>query len=78
MSVTIAQQLAEVDSELELLTCRAITLRNRLSRGHASDVEAVSQLADALDRILQLKLSKDLLLEFAGFEMQDREKGRLH
>lgn len=60
----IRDQLAEVDELIKRAERRATRLRNQLARNRTDDLSTVSQLSDILDRLLQLKLTKDLLVDF--------------
>ena len=65
---SMSDQLLEIDRLIERAERRATKLRNQLSRDAADDINAVSQFSDALDKILQLKLSRDLLARFVTFD----------
>ena len=65
---SIGEQLDELDRLMERAEHRAVRLRNQLSHGAADDLHAVPQLSNTLDRILQLKLSRDLLAHFMAFD----------
>lgn len=62
-------QLLEIDRLIKRAERRATTMRNQLSCDAADDgLEAVSQFSDTLDKILQLKLSRDLLEQLVTFD----------
>ena len=65
---SMSDQLLEIDRLIERAERRATKLRNQLSRDAADDLDAVSQLSNTLDKILQLKLSQDLLAQFVAFD----------
>ena len=65
---SMSDQLQEIDKLIRRAERRATTLRNQLSRDAADNLEAVSQLSNTLDKILQLKLSRDLLAQFVTFD----------
>ncbi len=64
---SIRDQLAEVDALIEQAEQRATALRDQLAHDGADDFDTVSQLSDTLDKMLQLKLSRDMLGQFVGF-----------
>ena len=63
-----SDQLLEIDRLIKRAERRATTLRNQLSCDAGDDLEAVSQFSDTLDKILQLKLSRDMLAQFVTFD----------
>jgi hypothetical protein len=65
---SIRDQLAEVDALIEQAERRATALRDQLAHDGADDFDTVSQLSDTLDKMLQLKLSRDMLGQFVGFQ----------
>ena len=65
---SIRDQLAEVDALIEQAEQRATALRDQLAHDGADDFDTVSQLSDTLDKMLQLKLSRDMLGQFGGFQ----------
>jgi hypothetical protein len=75
----MCDQLQEIDRLIERAERRATALRNQLSYDAADDLTAVSQFSDALDKILQLKLSRDMLAQFVTFDRGvTRKKTLLH
>jgi hypothetical protein len=65
---SVRDRLAEVDAQIEHAERRATTLRNELSCDGVTDLNTVSQLSHILDEMLQLKLSRDLLVQFLAFD----------
>ena len=64
---SVGQQLAEIERLMEVAERHANKLRDRLSGGVSQEVHEVAQLSDALDTILRLKISTDLLERFVAF-----------
>ena len=72
------RKLAKVESLMVIAERRANELRDLLSRGASQNVDEVAQLSDALDTILQLKLSKDILKRFVAFGAAEPKNEKVH